>query len=46
MHFVALILQNCFSKSTFFRNFADKSAKLLRLDKKRNEFLCFVLDFS
>ena len=23
-----------------------KSAKLLRLGKKRNEFLCFALDFS
>ena len=29
----------------FFRNFATKVAKLLRLDKKRNKFLCFVLDF-
>ena len=29
-----------------FRNFATKVANLLRLDKKRNELLCFVLDFS
>jgi hypothetical protein len=29
-----------------FRNFANKLAKLLRLGKKRNEFLCFALDFS
>jgi len=29
-----------------FRNFAEKSAKLLRLGKKRNEFLCFALNFS
>ena len=28
------------------RNFAIKMAKLLRLDKKRNSFLCFVLDYS
>ena len=27
-------------------NFAIKMANLLRLDKKRNKFLCFVLDFS
>ena len=32
--------------SETFRIFAIKMAKLLRLDKKRNEFLCFVLDFS
>ncbi len=30
----------------FFCNIAIKMAKLLRLDKKRNKFLCFVLDFS
>jgi len=29
-----------------FRNFAIKMAKLLRLGKKRNKFLCFALDFS
>lgn len=29
-----------------FRTFAIKMAKLLRLDKKRNSFLCFVLDYS
>ena len=29
-----------------FCNIAIKMAKLLRLDKKRNKFLCFVLDFS
>ena len=27
MHFVALILQNCFSKSTFFRNFAPEKLR-------------------
>ena len=30
----------------FFCNIAIKMAKLLRLGKKRNEFLCFALDFS
>jgi probable phosphoglycerate mutase len=30
----------------FFRNFANKLAKLLRLGKKRNVFLCFALNFS
>jgi len=32
--------------SIIFRNFANKLAKFLRLGKKRNEFLCFALDFS
>ena len=35
-----------FAFHSFFRNFAIKMANLLRLDKKRNKFLCFVLDFS
>ena len=30
----------------FFCNFANKFAKLLRLGKKRINFLCFALDFS
>ena len=30
----------------FFSNFAEKSAKILRLGKKKNEFFCFALDFS
>ena len=30
-----------FAFLSFFRNFAEKSAKLLRLGKKRNEFLLF-----
>lgn len=30
----------------FSCNFAIKMANLLRLDKKRSEFLCFVLDIS
>ena len=29
-----------------FRNFAENSAKLLRLGKKRNTFLGFALNFS
>ena len=35
-----------FAFLSFFRNFAIKIAKLLRLGKKRNKFLCFALDFS
>jgi len=36
-----------FAFHSFIRNFLLLwSRKLLRLDKKRNEFLCFVLDFS
>jgi len=42
----ALILQNPSIVTTFFRNFANKMANLLHLGKKRNEFLCFALDFS
>ena len=30
----------------FFRIFAIKMVKLLRLGKKKNEFFCFALDFS
>ena len=47
------IQKNCWSINNyggsitvFFCNIAIKMAKLLRLDKKRNKFLCFVLDFS
>jgi hypothetical protein len=36
-----------FECRAFFCNFAiKKMAKLLCLGKKRNEFLCFALDFS
>ena len=35
-----------FAFLSFFRNFANKLAKLLRLGKKKNEFFCFALDFS
>ena len=31
---------------SFVRNFADESAKLLRLGKKKNKFFCFALDIS
>jgi len=37
---------NFFVLCSTFSNFATKVAKILRLDKKRNRFLCFVLDFS
>ena len=43
---IALIFQNPLPITTFFRNFADESAKLLRFGKKRNKFLCFALNFS
>ena len=32
--------------SRFFVTLPSEMAKLLRLGKKRNEFLCFALDFS
>ena len=38
---IALILQNPLFFTSFFRNFATKVAKLLRLGKKRNKFLLF-----
>ena len=34
------------SALVFFVTLPSKMANLLRLDKKRNKFLCFVLDFS
>ena len=41
MHFVALILQNCFSKSTFFRKFALTARTYSVSAKKTNEFILF-----
>jgi len=32
--------------SRFFVTLPKKSAKLLRLGKKKNQFFCFALDFS
>jgi hypothetical protein len=43
---IALIFQNPLFFTTFFRNFADKSAKLLRLGKKETSLFVFALDFS
>jgi hypothetical protein len=39
---IALILQNPLFFTSFFRNFANKLAKLLRLSNK-NKSICFVL---
>lgn len=36
MHFVALILQNCFFKSTFFRNFAVKDREVILSRHKKD----------
>ena len=38
--------KNFWFSSHLFVTLPSKMAKLLRLGKKRNEFLCFALDFS
>ena len=41
-----LFLEQTIKFTDYFWNFSDESAKLFRLGKKKNEFLCFALDFS